>query len=100
MPDTTAAALPGWDEMSDLDKGAALLHLHKREWEGEEYAVENYPARYFDDPRLTSLSPPEASRHAASLGRDEDKWTALGEAGYERLYDAALAADRRRGAGA
>ena len=48
--------LPTWAQMSDLDKGAALLHLHKREWEGADYAEENYPARYFEHPALTSLN--------------------------------------------
>ena len=59
-------ALPGWDDLSDLDKGAVLLHNHKREWEGEVYAEENYPASYFDHPALVALSPIGASRHAAS----------------------------------
>lgn len=57
---TQTTGLPSWPEMSDLDKGAALLHLHKCDSEGAGYAIENYPARYFDDPRLTALSPREA----------------------------------------
>jgi hypothetical protein len=85
--------LPTWDELSDLDKGAALLHIHKRDYEGISYAVENYPARYLDDPRLTALSSREASRHAAQFC---DQAEALDTAEYERLYDAALAEPDRR----
>jgi hypothetical protein len=87
------AKLPAWAEMSDLDKGAALLHLHKREYEGAEYAVENYPARYFSHPALTALSPEDACRHAASMEEDAG---ALPFDVHERLYDAALDADRAR----
>jgi hypothetical protein len=89
-------ALPGWDEMTDLDKGAALLHLHKREWEGEDYAEENYPARYFDHPALTALSAPAACRHAASVEPDADRAGATRGSEYERLYNLALDADDAR----
>ncbi|MEU4558384.1 hypothetical protein AB0F72_08340 [Actinoplanes sp. NPDC023936] len=85
--------LPTWDEMSDLDKGAALMHLHKRDYEGISYAVENYPARYLDDPRLLALTPREASRHAAQF---ESLANELNGDTYERLYDAALAEPDRR----
>ena len=89
--------LPGWDDMSDLDKGAALLHQHKREWEGAEYAVSDYPCRYFDHPALVALSPAEASAHAASLAGPYDSGVpGLEPDEYERLYDAALDADRAR----
>lgn len=91
-------SLPGWDEMTDLDKGAALLHLHKRGWEGADYAVENYPARYFDHPVLVALPPEESSAHAASLAADSYDFEVPGlhpdEA--DRLYDLALDADRKR----
>jgi hypothetical protein len=88
--------LPTWAEMTDLDKGAALLHLHKRDWEGEDYAVENYPARYFDHPALTALSPLAACRHAVSVELAADDAGALKMPEYERLYDLALDADRKR----
>ncbi len=88
--------LPSWDEMSDLDKGAALLHLHKRSWEGSEYAESDYPCRYSDHPALTRLSPLEASRHAASLGDSEHFYYLLGEEEHERLYNLALKEDRKR----
>lgn len=91
------AALPAWSEMSDLDKGAALLHLHKVDWEGIEYAMSDYPAEYFDHPALTALSPREACRHAQSVEADAERAGALRGAEYDRLYDLALAADRERG---
>jgi hypothetical protein len=91
--ETPSAPLPAWDELTDLDKGAALLHLWKREREGAEYAVENYPAGYFDHPALTALDRAAASAHAASL---EDDAEALNPAEWTRLYDLALAADDAR----
>jgi hypothetical protein len=96
----TDAELPTWAQMTDLDKGAALLHLHKREWEGADYAIENYPAEYFDHPALLALalSPSQACRHAASVERDADAAGALGGHEYGRLYDLALDADRKRSA--
>jgi hypothetical protein len=88
-----AAALPVWADLSDLDKGAALLFLSKRENEGTEYAIENYAARYFDNPALTGLGEREASEHAISMEADADTLLA---GDYERLYDLALDADRKR----
>jgi hypothetical protein len=93
----TENTLPTWEQMTDLDKGATLLHLHKREWEGEEYAVEEYPAKYFDDPRLTAMDEETACLQAVTYFADnEAAWDALGAAEYERLYDLALDADRKR----
>jgi hypothetical protein len=89
----TAGYLPTWNELSDLDKGAALLHLHKRDYEGASYAVENYPARYLDDPRLTALDSRAASGHAAQFRGEAE---ALTGTEYERLYNAALAEPDRR----
>lgn len=85
--------LPTWDEMSDLDKGAALLHLHKRDYEGTSYAVENYPCRYLDDLRLLALDGQDASRHAAQFAAQAE---ALEPDEHDRLYDAALAEPERR----
>jgi hypothetical protein len=92
----TETTLPAWADLSDLDKGAALLHLHKRDWEGPEYAVDNYPARYFDHPALVALSPREACRHAVSVEDDAERAGTLHGAEYERLYDGALSADHAR----
>lgn len=85
--------LPTWAQMTDLDKGAALLHLHKREWEGADYAIENYPAEYFDHTVLAALSPGQACDHAASVESDA---VALSADENERLYDLALDADDKR----
>lgn len=85
------AALPGWAEMSDLDKGAALLHIHKRGYEGDEYAVENYPAKYIEDPRLTALDREDACDHAA---RFEELAEELDGDEHGRLYNLALDHDR------
>lgn len=86
-------SLPTWNEMSDLDKGAALMHLHKRDWEGASYAVEHYPVQYFDSAQLTGLGRREACRHAAGFQREAD---ALTPAEHERLYNLAYDEDRRR----
>ena len=91
-----ADGLPTWAQMTDLDKGAALLHLHKRDWEGGEYAEENYPARYFDHPALVALSPLQACRHAVSVEDGAERAGALRMPEYERLYDLALDADNAR----
>jgi hypothetical protein len=93
---TGTTSLPAWAEMTDLDKGAALLFLHKRDWEGEDYAMDNYPARYFDHPALTALSRLNASRHAVSVEDDADKAGALRGDEFERLYSLALDADEAR----
>jgi hypothetical protein len=85
--------LPTWDEMSDLDQGAALMHLHKRDYEGISYAVENYPARYLDDERLVTLDGRAASRHAAQF---RELTGELDSDEYERLYTLALNEPDRR----
>jgi hypothetical protein len=87
---TTSSNLPTWDEMSDLDKGCAAMHLWKRERDGAVYAVEHYPARYLDDERLKALDPQAASRHAASM---RARASALDAAEWGRLYDLALERD-------
>jgi len=90
------ATLPRWDDLSDLDKGAALLHQHKREWEGPEYAESDYPCRYFDHPALTGLTSLAQCRHAASLDQEGAKLSLTNGSEYERLYNLALDADRAR----
>lgn len=88
--------LPEWDDMSELDKGCALLFVWKVEWERSwRYAKENYPCVYRDAEVLAGLDVDDSCRHAntvtgghlvirAHLGSDE----------HQRLYDIALAADR------
>jgi len=97
MSTKETTTLPTWDEMTDLDKGAALLHAWKRNWEGVSYAVEHYPAEYFDHPALLELDSKDASQHAARVTKGWADWD-LDE--VDRLYDAALDADRARRAAA
>lgn len=86
------STLPTWDEMTDLDKGAALLHAWKRDWEGVSYAIENYPAEYIEDPSLMGLDEKAACRHAAAVTAGWQDWD-FDE--VQRLYDAALEESRR-----
>jgi len=92
-----APKLSAWDEMSDLDKGAALLHVWKCSWEGVSYAGREYPARYLESPVLMALDRVAANKHARAV---TGGWDAInnriGVAEAERLYDAALEADRKR----
>lgn len=85
--------LPAWAELTDLDKGAALLHLSKRENEGTSYAMENYPARFSDHPQLVALGDEDASRFAVSM---EAAAGTLSDAEYERLSNLAADADEKR----
>lgn len=85
---TTTTTLPAWADLSDVDKGAVLLHLHKREWEGAAYATQHYPAVFFDHPRLTALASRAACRFAVSVEQDT---TGLDDDEHQRLYDLALA---------
>lgn len=90
-----AVPLPSWEQMTDLDKGAAVLHVRTRVSEGASYAEEHYPCRYFDDPTLTALDVEEACEHAVKVtGGDNAVWHLLGADEYHRLYDMALEAGR------
>lgn len=85
-----AAGLPSWDDMRDLDRGAALMHLWKAKREGGAYAREHYPCRYVVDPRLTALSVREACRHAGIVGPSyHEVCDRLGDVEVARLYDLA-----------
>lgn len=86
--------LPSWEQMTDLDRGAALLHLHKRRVEGAAYAVEEYPVSYFDHPALLALDDEDACDHAAGLECQGASFNKLGADEYHRLYDMALDAER------
>lgn len=97
VPWLEASGLPDWDAMSDLDRGAALLHVWKRSREGGIYARENYPCRYLDDELLRSLDERVASRHAAVVAGSWDRVNdRVGSAEVARLYDLALDAERSR----
>lgn len=93
---TTSATLPTWEQMSDLDKGAALVYLAKADSEGFAYAREHYAARYLDNPALKALSRSAACDHADALFDDGigGAYDALGQGEADRLYDLALAAER------
>jgi hypothetical protein len=93
MTNTTTTALPTWGEMTDVDRGAALLHLHKRASEGVSYAISDYPVEYFDHPALLALHRRAACRHAVGLSRDADQ---LSGNEHERLYNLALNEPGRR----
>lgn len=87
--------LPTWDEMSDVDKGATLLHLWKRRREGAAYAVENYPVKYLDHPALVALGDEDACKHAQKVtGGDSAISQRIGREEYVRLYELALDAER------
>lgn len=85
------AALPSWDDLSDLDKGAALMFLAKVENECYEYAVENYPVKYIEDPRLTALSVLDACAYTEKF---EDLIEDMDGGEHERLYNLALNHER------
>lgn len=91
-----AAELPLWVDMSDLDRGAALLFLWKCKWERSySYARDHYPCRYIDDPCLTALDEREACRHAGIVAKTYDKaCEAHGDDEVQRLYDLALNHER------
>lgn len=92
---TNTTTLPTWNEMSDLDRGAVLLHLWKRYWEGAQYAAKHYPCRYFDDPRLTALDRLDACEHAVKVGGSHEEINKrLGNEEHDRLYELALDAER------
>ena len=85
------AILPGWDDMTDVDQGCALAYAWKRENEGDAYAAEHYPARYFDHPALAGLGDDAANAHAVRVaGGWDDANDRLGTDEVMRLYELAL----------
>lgn len=99
-----ATSLPTWEEMSDLDRGAALMFTWKVYRERDRiYARENYPARYVDHPLLTALDLDDqqdrgdACRHATAVCgtwvEARDRW---GADEVQRMYDLTL--NHKRGA--
>lgn len=89
--------LPTWEQMSDLDRGAALLHVHTREYQGSLYAEEHAPAEFFTDRALVALTMQAGSDHAVALC---GSWPAMvdriGDTEAWRLVDLADAARQRR----
>lgn len=91
QPWLDATGLPSWDDMTDLDRGAALMFVWKAQREGYGYARDNYPAAYVDHPMLTGLDPSEACRHARQVaGTWAEAGERLGHDEKQRLYDLAL----------
>lgn len=82
-----AVPLPGWAEMDELDRGAALMYLAKADREGGDYARSNYPCRYLVDPRLVALDPAAACAHADVF---QDRAQEMDADEYVRLCDLAL----------
>jgi hypothetical protein len=85
---TTEPALPTWEQMTDRDKHESLWHVWKRENEGVDYAIENYPAMYRDHPALVDLDEEESCDHAKSVvGSVEEAFGRMGPDEYARLLD-------------
>jgi hypothetical protein len=97
VPWLQASGLPAWDEMSEADRGAALMFTWKVQREGYMYARDNYSARYLDDAGLLALDGYAACRHASAVaGTWREAIERLGAEETFRLYELALAADRAR----
>lgn len=89
--------LPTWDEMCELDRGAALMHVWKRKWETIRYAIEHYPAQYLADSRLAALDERLACWHARVVaGSWDEVCDRLGMDEVERLYYLALGEEETR----
>lgn len=70
--------LPKWADLTDADKGAALLHDYYRGVHGGKEAVDSFPVRYADHTALLALDGDDACGHAADVVRewkDSDGWT-------------------------
>lgn len=91
-----ATQLPTWDDMSELDKGCALMFVWKVHWEKSyPYARSNYPCRYKEHPELVALCEKDACRHARVVtGGYKAIDTKLGEEEFLRLYNKALDYER------
>lgn len=106
LPWIEAARLPAWDELSDVDKGRALMFVWKCKWEGSfGYAKEHYPATFRDHPMLGDLPVDVRCRYARDVSRAGIPFTAemstldvarkrLGDDEFDRLYNLALDAER------
>lgn len=97
-PYDPTAGLPAWDEMTDLDKGALVMFAHKCGYEGYEYAAENYPVKYLEDPRLTALDQDDANDHAYEVIEelDGEELEAVPADEKQRLYELAAAEEEHR----
>lgn len=96
------ANLPTWAELSDADKGAALMFLHKVDVEGYDYASENYAVCFVEHPVLTALTEDDACAYVRDwdFGLWRDGWCddsgalVVANADVPAFYDAYHAARR------
>ncbi len=103
-----ASRLPVWDELSDIDKGNALMFVWKCHWEKSyAYARDNYPATFTDQPVLRDLPRNIRCQYAKNVCRGDVSYAQvmntydvirkrLGDTEFDRLYNLAL--DARRAA--
>jgi hypothetical protein len=89
------AVLPPWTDLTDRDKGLALIYATNVADRGHAHAVESCPARFLDHPILVELRSDEACAYVDSLGIDLTSNVAvligadessLPWAEYQRLY--------------
>lgn len=96
MSRSSLDSLPRWEQMSDLDRGAALMHTWKCHWEGPGYARAEYPCIYIDDPALLALTRRDANEHARHVAGSYGQALAqLGEDEFDRLYELACGEGQR-----
>lgn len=90
--------LPDWGDLSELDKGIALVHAGKALHEGAEYAAEFYAPQY-EHPLLADLTAETRSEHAREtvgevFGDTTGAEQELGSEEYERLRGLAYKSGR------
>ncbi|MFD8564663.1 hypothetical protein ACFV1N_45995 [Streptosporangium canum] len=75
--------LPGWDDMSDLDKGAIVVAMWRAKW----WMLPSLrAARFLDDPVLVALDENSAARHMQKIvGSFDELRNRIGEAEMCRL---------------
>jgi len=101
-----ASRLPAWDELTDVDKGNALMFVWKCHWEKSySYAREHYPATFRDHPVLRDLPSNVRCQYAKTVCRGDVSYAhqvntcdvvrkRLGDDEFDLLYNLALAAER------
>jgi hypothetical protein len=78
--------MPGWADMPDIDKGAAIAFLWRRGFDGGPTAFRETPCLYREHPALVALTPRQACNHAITLYLPAK---ALPRAEWQRLHDLA-----------
>lgn len=86
-------ALPSWDEMTDMDRSAAIAYAWLCYRRGVPFAIQDGPCTYVDAPELVALDAIAAYRHALAVcGPLHDLVARIGKAEYDRLYNLTLPA--------